>query len=392
MGCPASKSGPERQVSKEADKQIRRWMKNYKPITKLLLLGPGESGKTTIIKQMKILHVQGFSDDERRQKISEIRRNVLEAIKEICGNMAFLRPPVSLGDPALLDSLNFIRELTVLREYHYPQEFYEHTLRLWNDEGVQTCFHRSNEYQLIDSAKYFLDRTEKIRSDTYWPSDQDILCCRTRTSDIQKIEFEVSQTYGKPHKFWMFDVGGQRGERRKWIQAFDGITAVLFLAACSAFDSTIREDNRTNRLEEALTVFEEVWFSRFLRQSGFILFLNKQDVLEEKIRRGARVEDYFPDYADFLPPSSEAGDHADGYIKARSYFRQKFLNVTCKDRPSIRYSAADLYYDRSGEQSSRKCYWHYTTATDTDNIQKVFSDVEVMIISTRMGEIGANLS
>lgn len=80
-------------------------MKQYKKSIKLLLLGKyfpilllisyemfilksqgaGESGKTTIIKQMKILHVQGFSLEERKEKAIEIRRNVLESIK-VCLN------------------------------------------------------------------------------------------------------------------------------------------------------------------------------------------------------------------------------------------------------------------------------------------------------------------
>lgn len=44
-------------------------------------LGAGESGKTTIIKQMRILHVQGFTVKEREEKAMEIRRNLFEAIK-----------------------------------------------------------------------------------------------------------------------------------------------------------------------------------------------------------------------------------------------------------------------------------------------------------------------
>lgn len=83
----------------------------------------------------------------------------------------------------------------------------------------------------------------------------------------------------------MFDVGGQRGERRKWIQVFDGISAILFLCASSGFNTKIREDNETNRLKESLRLFEEVWTSRFLQDAGFILFLNKQ-VRSGEIVRG----------------------------------------------------------------------------------------------------------
>ena len=40
----------------------------------------------------------------------------------------------------------------------------------------------------------------------------------------------------------MFDVGGQRSERRKWIQCFDDVRALLFVAALSAYDMTLIED------------------------------------------------------------------------------------------------------------------------------------------------------
>lgn len=101
---------PHRRTSKDLDKKISSWMKQYKKSIKLLLLGKrtwtwtrscdfvlflfvrnvrnvlhiigaGESGKTTIIKQMKILHVEGFSMAERQEKAFEIRRNILESIK-----------------------------------------------------------------------------------------------------------------------------------------------------------------------------------------------------------------------------------------------------------------------------------------------------------------------
>ena len=40
----------------------------------------------------------------------------------------------------------------------------------------------------------------------------------------------------------MFDVGGQRDERRKWIQVFNDVTAIIFVVACSSFNMNLRED------------------------------------------------------------------------------------------------------------------------------------------------------
>lgn len=185
----------------------------------------------------------------------------------------------------------------------------------------------------------------------------------------------------------MFDVGGQRGERRKWIQVFDGISAVLFLVESSGFDTKIREDNETNRLEESLNLFQEVWSSRFLRESGFIIFLNKQDILREKIERGSRIEDFFPDFINYNPPalsvnaSSDVSETEAKYQKVRSFIRDKFMAITKKPTMSRRGT------DTNNEPRSRDCFYHFTTATDTDNIKHVFDAVHIMIIMSNIQKI-----
>lgn len=93
----------------------------------------------------------------------------------------------------------------------------------------------------------------------------------------------------------MFDVGGQPPERRKWIQCFDGVDAVMFLIDSSSFDA-IDPNTGKNRLRETISLFHEVWTSRFLLNSNFVLLFNKQDILKEKIARGHRIEKYFPEY------------------------------------------------------------------------------------------------
>ena len=62
--------------------------------------------------------------------------------------------------------------------------------------------------------------------ENFQPTEQDILRARVLTSGIFETKFRVDKV-----KFHMFDVGGQRDERRKWIQCFNDVTAIIFVAA-----------------------------------------------------------------------------------------------------------------------------------------------------------------
>ena len=60
----------------------------------------------------------------------------------------------------------------------------------------------------------------------------------------------------------MFDVGGQREERRKWIQCFNDVTAIIFVTACDSFNMMLLEDEGENRLRESLELFKNIWNNR----------------------------------------------------------------------------------------------------------------------------------
>lgn len=107
----------------------------------------------------------------------------------------------------------------------------------------------------------FFDRLDSIRASDYIPSEQDVLRCRVMTTSITETRFTAPYESRNVH-FNVLDVGGQRGERRKWITLFDKVTAVLFVQDISSFDQTLREDSQTNRLLESLKVFYQVITTR----------------------------------------------------------------------------------------------------------------------------------
>ncbi|XP_062986601.1 guanine nucleotide-binding protein G(olf) subunit alpha isoform X1 [Elgaria multicarinata webbii] len=349
-----------RRVSKSIDRALKEQKREYKQTHRLLLLGAGESGKSTIVKQMRILHVNGFNSEEKKQKILDIRKNVKDAIVTIVSAMSTLIPPVPLANQENQFRADYIKSIAPLSDFDYTQEFFEHAKKLWDDEGVKACFERSNEYQLIDCAQYFLERIDSVSLPDYTPTDQDLLRCRVLTSGIFETRFQVDKV-----NFHMFDVGGQRDERRKWIQCFNDVTAIIFVVACSSYNMVIREDNNTNRLRESLDLFKSIWNNRWLRTISIILFLNKQDMLAEKVLAGkSKIEDYFPEFTRYTVPEDATPDAGEDpkVTRAKFFIRDEFLRISTATGDGKHY-----------------CYPHFTCAVDTENIRRVFNDCRDII-------------
>jgi len=348
-------------INNEINKQLAKTKQEYRSTHRLLLLGAGESGKSTIVKQMRILHVNGFDEAEKRKKIQDIKRNLRDAIVSIISAMSEIDPPVALEleeNRASCDyCLNTAKTFTLGEDY--TEEFFDHITRLWKDSGVQKCFERSHEYQLIDCAKYFLDKVQDIRQPNYFPDDQDLLRCRVLTQGIFETKFQIDKV-----NFHMFDVGGQRDERRKWIQCFNDVTAIIFVVASSSYNMNLREDNSQNRLDEAVNLFQTIWNNRWLKTISVILFLNKQDLLREKIDCGkSKLEEYFPEFAVYDCDVRESPpDESPEFTKAKFFIRDKFIRISTETGEGKHY-----------------CYPHFTCAVDTENIRRVFNDCRDII-------------
>jgi guanine nucleotide-binding protein G(i) subunit alpha len=136
----------------------------------------------------------------------------------------------------------------------------------------------------------YFDSIGRIAQPDYLPSDQDVLRSRVKTTGITETTFIIGDL-----TYRMFDVGGQRSERKKWIHCFENVTTILFLVAISEYDQLLFEDETVNRMQEALTLFDSICNSRWFVKTSIILFLNKIDRFREKLPVSP-MKNYFPDY------------------------------------------------------------------------------------------------
>ena len=357
MGNIAACTGSESQFSernREIDKFLAKERRAMESEIKLLLLGTGGSGKSTVAKQMKIIHVAGFTRDEKDTFREIIFQNIIHAIQTLVRESQRTSPLPSVPTPWNEGARNLIMAIITTSSIDYTKTVANAVHSLWREPLIVATFARSHEFQLDDSASYFLDRCRKFSDASYTPSDEDILHARIRTTGIVEFSFLLDKK-----KFVLVDVGGQRNERKKWIHCFQDVTAVLFCAAINEYDMLLEEDNSINRLQESLAVFQSIAESPYFNDTPIILFLNKKDLFQKKIS-SVDLNCCFPLY--------EGGPD---YEKAGAYIREKFCSVSSERRePTI---------------------VHFTRATDTKNIRLVFESIRNMLLKYSMQQSGLEL-
>jgi GTPase SAR1 family protein len=246
---------------------------------KLLLLGAGESGKSTIFKQMKILYGLGFGAEDQKQLTPVVYNNTIVSMKTLVQAAEELEVEIKEAETA--------KSLMEVSDDHEVDETVGGWIRdLWTDPGIQETYEQRAKFQLIDSADYYFDNIERIMGPEYIATVTDILKSRVRTSGIVAEKYKIDGV-----DCVMYDVGGQRNERKKWIHCFDDVTAVIFVAAISEYDQVLYEDNRQNRMDEAISLFDEICNSRWFEDTSMILFLNKKDLFEKKIKKVSIKQD-----------------------------------------------------------------------------------------------------
>ena len=333
--------------SAQIDCELKKFHRDELQKTKkLLFLGAGESGKSTVLKQLRCIYGTGISGAEVEAYIAVVSYNVFSncrALIEGCEQWGYVFPPDLQKAAARLRN-------TDLKFLELDQNTADSITALWNCEAIQSAYARRSEIQLADSAEYCFLNVQRFAQPGYLPTIEDCIHMRSRTTGLVEFKFETDGIIVNA-----IDVGGQRSERRKWLHCFMNVTAIVFFVALSEYDMGLREDPNVKRMHESLALFRDLVHGHWFRDTAVILFLNKKDLFRIKIEQ-IDLKWCFPEY--------KGGNK---YATAVKFIEAQFLNMA---------------------PPAKQIFVHRTCATDKDNISFVFNAVKEILIRQHLIDAG----
>ncbi|CAD5118215.1 DgyrCDS6938 [Dimorphilus gyrociliatus] len=279
--------------SRSIDQQLEEGREKQHDDLQLLILGGAGSGKSTFIKQLRLRHGDKFPESERKTWTIYVYENLVEALYPILEQVTEWED----GSNAKTYSLfvekfprsNIGRKGSSSQEEDHSKKNVNYSklsslaadvLSMWRDKSVQTIWQENiKKFGLRKTfADHFLSKLERILSTNYIPDIEDILFIRKPTASVQEHMFTSE---GNVYK--VIDVAGQRSQRHKWISLFEGVTAIVFITSLTSYSEGTYEDSSLNSLHDSLSAFGSVITNQFLKNTNFILLLNKKDLLGKRL-------------------------------------------------------------------------------------------------------------
>ncbi|GAA5854112.1 hypothetical protein JCM8547_008232 [Rhodosporidiobolus lusitaniae] len=355
MGCGASTM----QVDHEAEarnaaieKQLGQDREKMRKEIKLLFLGAGESGKSTILKQFQLAYGAPFTTVQREEYRDVIYDNALRSMQVVID--AFDLLGIEVPD-AMNPHIELLMGFGEDPELAAPSGELDGSVAraiqaLWAFDGAREAVEMSHEFQLNDSAPYYFANIARLAAPGYLPTDADILRSRVKSTGIVEIALDI---HGTPYR--LCDVGGQRSERKKWLNVFQDVQVLLFVLAISEYNQMLYEDESVSRIAEATTLWQSIANSKWFTQTSIILFLNKTDLFKQKLGL-YKMSDYLTEYAG-----------PNDFASTTSYLTRRFT---------------ELY------QQPKALTVHLTCATDVGQIRPVLAAVQEQVVTSNLLNAG----
>ncbi len=336
--------------------------KRYQKHFRILLLGAGESGKTTFTQQLSLIHNlnQLTPDERKRNTLQALHENIVQCISATAANALRLGIELKSEDKERLESIKTSLKIDKILA--------EDVQALWATQAMQDSFAQRSRYWILDTAEWLMANVARFAEDDYKPTKQDIILSRRRTTGVSEHTYVVGE-----NAFTIIDVGGQRSERRKWVQFFADVHCIVFFVSAIGFCKVLFEDSNTFQMKEALELFSSTfrvpapqsgpridndWTDYVFETTPIHLVFNKIDMLEDALATYS-LANCFPNYK--------------GSNSKNSALR--FLAQTFSERVVSIRSPPDA---------------HYISAAREDDVQELFTKLTTFLIEKEKAGFALN--
>ncbi|KAF9262815.1 hypothetical protein L218DRAFT_959960 [Marasmius fiardii PR-910] len=362
-----------KRVSDAIDEELRkervRAQVAWKGVSSLLLLGQAGSGKTTVLKTLVARYDRATWDKERSIWCMAIQLNIIDLLlliirlintdlqdegwkypsdrgnalpthqftphhgllikplepllqfvrvfklqhalaEHISSSHLWLRSGTLISDPEPRD---ISTERSIIEDAVKVVVSNRNSVKaLWGDKNVQHALALSRRMRTFcGDPGFYLEHLDRITSADYSPTDEDIIHAYLPTSNHQDYKFPIDSKNG----LRITDVAGSREQyyQLSRLLSEENYSTVIFLCPISTFNEVL--DEGLNRLEDSLRLWGSICSNMLLSSKRFILFLNKYDVLQEKIERGIPINQFIPSYGDRPNTCSDFANYISGQMK-----------------------------------------------------------------------------
>lgn len=317
---------------------------------KVLILGTSNSGKSTAIKQLRVLYGEPYTEKELQKFRRLVHSNTLSFIVQL------YELALEEGD-GILSAKDENDVYCISPAAEIDESTANLINRLWMDPGIQQAYLDRAKAEIPESAKYFITKASEFAGEDYLPSPSDILQIRIPTKTLVTTNIEIDGT-----PFTFYDVSAQENSRKKWLHQFKNVEVILFVASLGDFNVISSQDPTRIKLDLALEMFKEVMETEEFKEKSTILLLNKFDVLQDKIKQNIDPSEIHDPSGKKPWHNYESGKKVSA-ARAQTYFVDRFKACHKRAKPPLIRCACAL---------------------ESESIDEVFREMENTIIKDYM--------
>eukprot|EP01084_Bolivina_argentea_P292591 503027_1 len=390
--CQSELSREAELLDEKLTRQLQQDHRKDQSLKRLLFFGCSGSGKNTLMKQLRILHGVGYSKNDKNSFINIIHEQCLQQIQILIHLINYDDKKEYICTESL-EAMKYLNSIKLSETKVLNHSVVSSINCLWSDDIVKQIYATQLIFnmKLYNSTGYFLDSIDRISDNTYIPTEKDIVFVNNKHSNngIDELQFDL-----KSNKYILINVYQDPITMNKWIHQFEYISGLIFVISLSCYNlsdyptKTIvvayinslnidipydlinviavfyhNDGQIGNKMDEQLELFERFCNYDFVENIPLLLFLNKKDAFAEKIQSiPLTVCPSFKDYNYDPSFKDKIQDDYDKYDAAICYIRDTFEYLLHKS------------------YSEKYVYSHVTCALDQDNIEKVFNDVQHIVV------------